>query len=103
MFFSLSSEIVIVTYGDLAERQDGVLRETRRGAARLGSAPLGFGSRLRIQNHFFTLRLGDAIKDLISCVLNTRAGTVKLARRLRGELAKCVTVTQCVHGFKHQF
>src|SRR5271165_6316296 len=42
MFFSFNSEIVIVTYGDLAEGQDGILRETRRrrGALMLRAAVL---------------------------------------------------------------
>jgi hypothetical protein len=104
MFFSFSSEIVIVTYGDLTERRDLVLRQKRaEGAARLGSAPLSFGCGLRFQNDVVALGPGNVVQHLIGGVLYARARLVKLAGRLGGELAKGVTVTQCVNGFKNEF
>src|SRR6516165_6931207 len=102
MFFSFSSEIVIVTYGDLLQRRD-VMAGGARGAARLGSAPLGFGCSLRFQNHFFAFCSGNAVQDFVCRVLNTRAGAVKLPRRLRRELAQGVTIAKRMNCFKNQF
>jgi len=81
MFFSLSSEIVIVTYGDLLLKAGWVVREAPEGAARLGGAPLGFGSSLRILNHVVAIRSGNTIQNFISCVLNARARAMELASR----------------------
>ena len=42
-------------------------------------------------------------QDLIRSVLNARAGAMKFACRLRGELAKGVTIAQRMNCFKNQF
>src|SRR5215813_6499790 len=78
-------------------------QEAPEGAARLGCAPLGFACSLRFQNHFFAFCSGNAVQDLIRSVLNARAGAMKFACRLRGELAKGVTIAQRMNCFKNQF
>src|SRR5580692_10093973 len=66
MFFSLSSEIVMFTYGDFAEgRAGGTYEEGAKGATRLCSAPLAFGSSLRFYDHITTVRVSNAIQYLI--------------------------------------
>ena len=94
MFFSFNSEIVIVTYGDLAEAEaGGNAEDAPKGAARLCCAPLRFGCDLRFLNNFLAIGLGDVVQHFVGCVLNTRTGFVKLASRLGGKLAKRVSVT----------
>jgi hypothetical protein len=78
-----------------------VEQEARRSAARLGSAPLGFGCSLRFLNQHFTFGSGNAVQDFVRGVLNTRTGAMEPARRFGRELAKGVAITQCVDCFKN--
>jgi hypothetical protein len=92
------------TYGDFAEgRAGGTYEEGAKGATRLCSAPLAFGSSLRFYDHITTVRVSNAIQYLIRCVLNTRVWLVELPGRLGRELTQCVTVAQGVDCFKYQF
>jgi hypothetical protein len=104
MFFSFSSEIVMFTYGDFAEgRAGGTYEEGAKGATRLCSAPLAFGSSLRFNNHVATVRVSNAIQYLIRRVLDARIRLVELPGRLGRELAQRIAVAQGVDCFKYQF
>jgi hypothetical protein len=92
------------TYGDFAEgRAGGTCRGSAKGATRLRSAPLAFGSSLRFNNHCAAVRVSDAMQYLIRRILNTRVGLVELPRCLGSQLAQRVTVSQSVYCFKYQF
>jgi len=80
-----------------------VWQEAPEGAARLGSAPLGFGGSLRFLNNFLTLGTGDPVQDFVGRVLDAGTGAMELPGRLGGELAKGVTISQCMDCFKNQF
>jgi hypothetical protein len=103
MFFSLSSEMVMFTYGDIAEGQAGRFGGgARRNATRLGSAPLGFGSRLWLEHHVLALGIGDTMQHLVGRILDASIGTVKPPRRLGSQLAQHVTVTQRMNCLEYE-
>src|SRR6266446_191240 len=94
IFFSLSSAMVIFTYVDDFLR-DGLL--CRRAGTRrscLSSSPLCFGKVLGFAQDVMTFRIGDLVKYIVHGFLNAGIRLMKLARCLRGQLAKHIPVPQ---------
>src|SRR5208282_1796183 len=75
--------------------RDGLL--CRRAGTRrscLSSPPLCFGKVLGFAQDVMTFRIGDLVKHLIHSFLNAGIRFMKLARCLRGKLAKHIPVPQ---------
>src|ERR1700691_5341023 len=102
IFFSFSSAMVICTYEVIFLREGfcfslgrGFL--CRRAGTRrscLSSSPLCFGKVFGFAQDVMTFRIGDFVKNIVHGFLNTGVRPVKLARRLRGELAQHIPVPQ---------
>src|ERR1022692_35635 len=100
MFFSLSSAMVIFAYVDcffFGRDSLGTGLLCRRAGTRrscLSSSPLCFGKVLGFAQDVMTFRIGDLVKYIVHGFLYAGVRLMKLARCLRGKLAKHIPVPQ---------
>jgi len=81
---------------------EGSAEGTRRSATRLCSAPLGLGSCLRFYDDALPLGTSNPVQYVIGRVLDTRARTMELPRRLGSQLAQHVTITKRMNCLKYE-
>src|ERR1700733_1374272 len=111
MFFSFNSAMVMIHLnpshldvsvsalsGDFQRR---VFREDktppgRRTGLLLSSPPLCLGKIFRLRQNFLSLRACDPVQHSVHRFLDSRAGPMELSRGLGGELAKHITIPQCL-------
>jgi hypothetical protein len=92
------------TYGDFAEgRAGGTCGGRAKGATRLCSAPLAFGSSLRFKNYRATVGIGNPVQYFIRRVLDARVRLMELPRCLGSQLTQRVPIAQSVYCLKYQF
>src|SRR5512146_2668912 len=101
MFFSLSSAMVMFTYGIGFQR--GVYEDKqyapnghRAGNPILCSAALRFCNMFRFGQHLLPIRARNPVQDFVHGLLDPGVGPVKLTRGLGCKLAEHIPVAQCM-------